>query len=206
MAIPINLKTLGREVRKTIKRPRPKKPTPPPELYRVKRRVSSFREVEDDPASVYNTLSEEEKQYVKNVVLRGLTIRDSIIDAYGMSDDKQITALERSLQRSPSVRSAIGEAMDAVEITDGFLAEVLKRGLNAEKIYYDKDQGVINTGEHDHATQHKFLETALKLKGAFDKPENPQGDESEDDDVRIKQRVKVETEMEELKKHLTVDA
>lgn len=49
-------------------------------------------------------------------------------------------------------------------ITDAKLIKVIDEGLTANKTFA-VDESVVDVP--DHATRHKFLETALKVKGAF---------------------------------------
>lgn len=79
----------------------------------------------------------------------------------------------------PSVMKAKGwEGLVEKALPDGELLEVHKAGLHAKKqigamILVQGDGTVLNKNDEgmieveDHATQHKFLETAYKVKGRF---------------------------------------
>jgi phage terminase small subunit len=68
----------------------------------------------------------------------------------------------------PNVQAALVKAMDDAGITDAKIAEVLKEGMAAQRVVAT----VMRRGKPelierpDHATRHRFTETAIDVKGA----------------------------------------
>lgn len=62
----------------------------------------------------------------------------------------------------PIVRAAIERALQKANITDERIAAKINEGLEAKRVSLVGEAGVETP---DYAVQHKFLETAIKLKG-----------------------------------------
>lgn len=170
-----------------------------PVHYEMLRKYRSFATFELDPKTVYHGLKAEEKKYVKNLVLGGLPVRDALMDAYMTNDPQKIKSLARYVQGS-LIRSAISEALVGADVTKEFLAGKLKQGLDARKTYLNKETGELEESEHaDFATQHKYIETTLKLMGAYDKEGDP---EMIDPEMDAEVRRIEEAELEDLKAQL----
>lgn len=67
------------------------------------------------------------------------------------------------LYRKNRLKRTFAEILDKQGVTDPMLANVLKDGLTATKIHSSPTEPDIELA--DHNTRHKFLETALKVKG-----------------------------------------
>ena len=66
----------------------------------------------------------------------------------------------------PRVQAALLQAMEKAGINDTKLSEVMKDGINANKIHGTSDDFI---EVPDHPTRHKYLDTALKLRGEYPK-------------------------------------
>ncbi len=66
-----------------------------------------------------------------------------------------------SMLRQPHFQSAISAMMQAQGLGDDVLLASLKEGLEAMKT------NAAGQEQPDHATRHRFLETALKVRGGF---------------------------------------
>lgn len=161
------------------------------EVYHLGRRIRNFRELEQSTRSVYSTLKPEEQQYIKNIVVRGMTITDSIMDAFTPTD-RQLVALTRSLPKNENMQLAMHEAMDAIGLDLTLMARTLKEGMQANKSASFEGE-IIESDVPDHNTRKGFLEIALKLTGLVgNRPELPA---EPDPDVSVHQKNK---ELDEL--------
>lgn len=93
---------------------------------------------------------------IDNLVENGGNVSKAMRDA-GYSE--QTAKTPQKLTESKAFQELMSEA-----ITDQKLIKVIDDGLNANRVYTE-DGEVIDVP--DHAIRHKFLETALKVKGAF---------------------------------------
>lgn len=93
---------------------------------------------------------------IDNLVGNGGNVTKAMVDA-GYSEKTAHTPSK--LTDSKAFNELMAEA-----ITDQKLIKVIDEGLTATKTFAI-DESLVETP--DHATRHKFLETALKVKGAF---------------------------------------
>lgn len=114
-------------------------------------------------------LTVREQRLVKGVV-QGKSKRQAAIDA-GYSP-KSANAIAHEALRKPTVQAAFQRALKKAGITEDKLAQVMREGLDAQKVISavvvgadanEKTQDFIDVP--DHPTRHKFLETAIKVKG-----------------------------------------
>lgn len=99
----------------------------------------------------------------KNLI-EGMGESQAIIQA-GYSNttayQKKEEIISRSLKTSPMIA-----ALDDIGVDTAFLARTVKRGLKAKKVQriLNKDH-IEEFVDIDHATRHRFLETASRLRG-----------------------------------------
>jgi phage terminase small subunit len=69
----------------------------------------------------------------------------------------------------PRVLSAIQKAMEKAGISDMSLAEKIREGMNATKVIVATENGQITDERYykDYSVQHKYLDTAHKLRGDY---------------------------------------
>lgn len=105
----------------------------------------------------YNTMATKKQlQAIDNLVENGGNVSKAMRDA-GYSEMTAKTP--QKLTESKAFNELMSEA-----ITDAKLIKVIDDGLTANKTFTE-DGEIIDVP--DHAIRHKFLETALKVKGAF---------------------------------------
>ena len=80
-----------------------------------------------------------------------------------------------------SIQSALHVIMENSGITDEFMMEKLKKGMDATKIHGTRDDFI---EIEDFSVQHKFIETGLKLKGHLDKKVDIVYHKSHEDQLR----------------------
>ena len=90
-----------------------------------------------------------------NYYLEGCTVRDAAIKA-GYSKESAYTHGSRTLKRLYEC-GTLNETLEALGISDELLAIKIMEGLEATK----------PNGTPDYAVRHRYLETALKLRGAL---------------------------------------
>lgn len=119
-----------------------------------------------------HNLTVREKMFAAGVV-KGLTPTEAMRRA-GYAEN---TALVKQGAKLEKVRDLIVELMDEQGLSLRELLDVLKDGLEATKQIVPPNMPIMDVP--DHATRHKFLETALKLRGYLQKQEvnlsNPGG-------------------------------
>jgi hypothetical protein len=107
-------------------------------------------------------LSPLERKAVEGV-LQGKSQTQAMLDAgysEGMSHKQQKRVFERD-----RVQGAIVAAMEDMGVDVERLVMVLRDGLGAERVMVSKNGGRLSTP--DHAVRHKFLQTALELRGDY---------------------------------------
>ena len=110
--------------------------------------------------------------------------------------DSYIKNEGRKLIAKPVIQSALQTILDNSGVTDNFLAEKLKEGLDATKIHGTSDDFI---EIKDYAVRHKYLETGLKLKGHLDKKVDIVHHKSHEDQLRELQDGEViEADYEEI--------
>ncbi len=112
-------------------------------------------------------LTIKERKFIKAYIANG-NITQAVIDA-GYSHKNRDVASTIGWRLLKKVRPHIAEVMEMRGIDDIRLSRVMDEGLKATKIEMIKDAGgnqkfgVVT----DHYVRHKYLETALKVKGGF---------------------------------------
>ena len=100
---------------------------------------------------------------VRNLA-EGMPPAQAIMEA-GYSSATAYTKREEILQRI-SKNSPMIEALDEEKVTTKYLARKIRRGLNAKKTQrLVVDKSVEQFTDIDHGTRHRYLETALRLRG-----------------------------------------
>jgi len=104
--------------------------------------------------------TERQKKALQNVVENGGNVSKAMIAAgYSPATAKTPQKLTQS--------QAFQEYMVKAGVTDEKLTEVLRDGLSANKVIVmgkESSESFVDI-QPDHPTRHKFLETALKIKG-----------------------------------------
>ncbi len=100
--------------------------------------------------------TQKQKKAIDNLVENGGNVSKAMKDA-GYSK-----ATAKTPQKLTESKAFVELMADA--ITDAKLIKVIDDGLTANKTFA-VDESVVDVP--DHATRHKFLESALKVKGAF---------------------------------------
>lgn len=108
-------------------------------------------------------LSFREARVVKGF-LEGMTATDAMIAAgYARST---ATARPFSVIEKSRVKEALREAMERQGLTTEQLAKTLHRGLKAKKVQRILVKDTVREfTDTDHATRHRYLETACRLRG-----------------------------------------
>ena len=111
-------------------------------------------------------LTAQDQEFVKQVAITGNQTQ-SAKKAYGIEDDNYANVKAQRLIRKDTISTAIQEVKRTIaeQIPDELLVKVHLEGLNATKTT-DKEV------EPDYAVRHKYLDTALKLKGVYETDEN----------------------------------
>ena len=77
------------------------------------------------------------------------------------------TTQQQSVLGKPRVQNALAQALEDAGIGTKFIARALRRGLAAKRgIYQD---GKLVAREPDHGNRHKYLTTALELRGDLER-------------------------------------
>ena len=72
--------------------------------------------------------------------------------------------------RQPYMKSVMDQLLDKAGVTNKFIADKIKEGCEAKKLVYvengDSEDGEkVREYDDDFSTRHKYIETALKVKG-----------------------------------------
>lgn len=108
--------------------------------------------------------SEQRQALVVEKVAEGIPIQQALVEvgyseSYARTDSRKI--LERSLKKSPMI-----DALDEVGVTTKYLARKIKHGTMAKKTQrLVVDHAVEEYTDIDHGTRHRYIETALRLRG-----------------------------------------
>ena len=112
-------------------------------------------------------LTIKQRKFIKALIEHG-NITQAVIDAgYKHKDRDSASSIGWQLLRK--IRPYIADVLEMRGINDARLSKVIDEGLEAQKIEMVKDAdgnqkfGMVT----DHYVRHKFLETALKVKGGF---------------------------------------
>lgn len=81
----------------------------------------------------------------------------------GVSSDRKAS----QIMEKPAVQRAILAEMEKAGITDKLLARKLRRGMDATEVKFFAHEGNVTDSREvvDWSTRHKYLETALKVRG-----------------------------------------
>ncbi len=146
----------------------------------------AVREAKRKPTKKPRSLSIRERLLIKHL-LEGKTQHDAMLLAgYAKSTAEK---LSKSIIGKPSLQSSLEKAMHKHGITDEKLMQTMKDGLDSDKeISYvfhkvKERMGLKNSGKGeekkadefdvdfvsvpDHPTRHRFMDSALKLKGHY---------------------------------------
>ncbi len=103
-------------------------------------------------------LSNKQKQLIKGVA-EGLPVSEAARRA-GFSEHQATHGVYKMINR-PTFQNRIAELMREQGLDDPVLLEALRDGLNATRTNAKGEE------VPDHQTRHRFLETALKVRGGF---------------------------------------
>lgn len=110
-------------------------------------------------------MTAKQRKYVRGVVMGKSKTQAALAAGYAFPTAK--TAVQ-SIEK-PYVKEAIERALDKAGITEERIAQKINEGLEAKRTVGFGDDNVIEAP--DYQVQHKYLETAIKLKG-LDKSES----------------------------------
>lgn len=126
-------------------------------------------------------LTKQDKIFVKEIVEHG-NQTEAAIKAYNYKNRNTAGVQAKDKLRNPKIQNAIQSLAD--RIPDDKLHQVMMEGLEATKpqgvggmAMNISKNGIDSIGHSDmfiadYATRHKYLDTALKLKGAYETDEN----------------------------------
>ena len=123
-------------------------------------------------------LPEKERTIVK-AISQGKEDKEALKLA-GYSESYAI-AQKKNIINKPSIQSALHIIMENSGITDEFMMGKLKEGMDSKKTV---SNGKSFKEVDDRPTQHKYLETGLKLKGHLDKKVDIVHHKSHEDQLR----------------------
>ena len=78
------------------------------------------------------------------------------------------------MRKDPRLRAAIEAEMERQGLTDECLVRGMKEGLKAKSVSYFQHEGKVTDkrSDIDFPTRHRFLNTALQIKGVLRSPES----------------------------------
>lgn len=110
-----------------------------------------------------------DKKHLTDKQIRYLTAR---IDGKTRTEAKKIANYSPNMapsqiERNPNLRAALLVAMESKGITESFLADKLKNGMESKKVIYSTSDGQITDMKEvpDNETQHKFFRDTLEIRG-----------------------------------------
>lgn len=109
-----------------------------------------------------SALTEKQRKLIKGVAAGKSQTQAAILAGYS---EKTAAASATETLGKPNVREALQRALEKVGVSDELLAMKTREGLDATRGMVTKDG--VEKVEDFHA-RHRYLETALKLKGALD--------------------------------------
>ncbi len=117
-------------------------------------------------------LSVQDQEFVKEVAMTGNQTQ-AAKKAYGIEKDDYAGKKGSLKVREGKINTAIKEVKESLadRVSIDKLEQVLNEGLDAYKTIKLGDEGE-NTIEPDFAVRHKYLDTALKLKGEYETDED----------------------------------
>lgn len=117
-------------------------------------------------------LSKQDQDFVKEFALTGNKTK-SAQKAYGIEDENYANVKAQRLIRKDTINTAITEVKTSLadRVSIDKLEQVLNEGLEAYKTTKVSEGGQ-ETIEPDFAVRHKYLDTALKIKGEYETDED----------------------------------
>lgn len=113
-------------------------------------------------------LTKQDKGFVEEVITTG-NATQAVKNNYGIEDDNYAGVKGHDLLRKPKIQQAIQSLAERID--EDKLFEVLNEGLEAGKTIYKNNNAtkqVEEVGyEADYAVRHKYLDSALKIKGSY---------------------------------------
>lgn len=118
-----------------------------------------------------NELSQQDQEFVKGIVLTGNQTQ-SAKDAYGIENDGYARVKGHKQLTKDNIATAVQEVKRTLadRISTDKLEEVLNEGLAAYRSVKIGEDGS-QTIDPDFAVRHKYLDTALKIKGIYETEE-----------------------------------
>ena len=116
-------------------------------------------------------------------IVKGLTEgkeEKEVLKSVGYSDS-YINSERKKIINKPAIQDTLAIIMENTGITDEFMLGKLKKGMDATKLH---GTGKDSQKVEDFSTQHKFIETGLKLKGHLDKKVDIVHHKSHEDQLR----------------------
>ena len=89
---------------------------------------------------------------------------EAALESFNCKDKRSAAVVGLVTLRYPQVQREIERIMEAKDLTDEILMEKLKEGLEAKHVSDYKGEAT-QTGIPDLKTRHKYLETAVDIKG-----------------------------------------
>ena len=110
-------------------------------------------------------LTQKQMKYV-GAISNGMN-KNEALRAAGYSEKTNPTVLEKT---SKNLRQALLASMEARGLTSDFLGRKIKQGIDAKKKVFSSYKGnIIETRVvADNETQHKYVRTALEIRGDLD--------------------------------------
>lgn len=116
-------------------------------------------------------LSQQDQEFVKQVAITGNQTQ-SAKDAYGIENDGYARVKGHKQLTKDNISNAVDETKKSLaeRISTDKLEEVMNEGLAAYRSVKIGEDGA-QTIDPDFAVRHKYLDTALKLKGLYETDE-----------------------------------
>lgn len=113
-------------------------------------------------------LSAQDQDFVREVAITGNQTQ-SVKKVYGIEDDKYASVKGTRLIAKDSIKTAVAEVKRSLaeRISTDKLEQVLNEGLEAYKTIKTGEEGAESI-EPDFAVRHKYLDTALKIRGEYE--------------------------------------
>lgn len=108
----------------------------------------------------YKNPTIKQRKYVKNVIVKGLSKYQSAVKA-GYSPNTARN-LQKTIESKPAVKRTMAEALEKAGLTTDYMVRHIKSGMRSKKALVVKDKIEY---VYDKSTQHRYLETSLRLAG-----------------------------------------
>lgn len=110
-----------------------------------------------------NNLAPVEAAIVKKFVQNGGNKGKAIKEAYKDAGIKVVEAKHTEVFEKPQVQRSIVKALEDAGVNDALIAKKIKQGLDATAVKIH--EGSVVCEVPDHQARHKFVDTALKIRG-----------------------------------------